>query len=839
MPGFIGRVGWLPLLVLVGQAVVEVPDAGAAQQRPAGLPFVANGGQWRPDVAFAMPGIAVVRDGSLRYRLPVGRRRVKLVETFVGGRAVPRAGVATRARVSRFVGDDPSRWQRDLPAYSSVALGDVWPGVGVEVVARTDAAEKTFTVASGADPGIVRIAVHGARRLTPRADGGLVVDTARGAALLTPPVAYQDVDGIRRAVQVAYDVRGRTYGFQVVDWDRSRPLVIDPILRATFAGGTENDRLTGVTVHSTSGEVIVAGTTRSSDLPGTAGGAQPNNASGNDDALVARYSPDLSTLLQATYFGGTGDEQYLTSVRVHPTSGDVYVVGTTASSDLPGVTVGTGGAGNGAQTMLSGSTDTYVVRLTASLQDVVQATYLGGSGIEDQSAFTIDAGSGELYVASRTIAATDFPGIAGGAQITPGGSDEASVARLSADLTTLHQSTWFGGTANDGALAVATHPTNGEVYLYGTTETMSALPGVAGGAIPTFVGSGGYVARFNAALTSLLQSTYLPNASATQMAFAPDGDVYVIGGAGSDVPATAGGAQPDSFGGGDAYVLRLDASLTSAVQGTYLGGGESEGATAIAVDAIGEVLIAGGTLSENLPGTIAAAQPTYGGGDGDVFVSRLSGDLTTLIRTTYYGGGSYEEPSAMALNPTTGAIYVVGSTDAATIPATDGAPQPTSGGDEDGFLVSISADLSDGTVATTTTTMGGGGTTTTTTTLPGDEECADLDPLEGLGCRLDALRDAVDAASGLGTLQAKLGARLGKAQAQFAKGETACDGGIVKKARKPIKKVGKLTGVVAKKLGSKKAVRTVEDTVRVPLQTAAAARRDEAKGLARTIACPP
>ncbi len=839
MARVIGRVGWLSLLVIVGQVGVEPADAGASVKRAvAGLPFVANGGQWPPDVAFSMPGIVVSRDGRLEYRLPVGRRRAKLVETFSDGRSTPRPGSAATARVSRFVGDDPARWQRDLPAYSSVALGDVWPGIAVEVVARPDAAEKTFTVASGADPGRVRVTVHGARRLMPRADGGLDVETPRGPALLTPPVAYQVVDGIRRPVQVAYDVRGRTYGFRVGDWDRTRPLVIDPILRATFAGGTEDDTLTGVAVHHTSGEVLVAGTTESTDLPGTAGGAQPNNASSNDDAFVARYSADLSTLLQATYFGGTGAELYLTSVRVHPTSGDVYVVGTTASSDLPGVTAATGGAGNGAQTMRSGSTDTFVARFTPSLQDLVQATYLGGSGTEDEAAFAIHPGSGEIYVASGTISAADFPGTAGGAQTMPGGSDEASVARLSADLATLHQATWFGGTANDGALAVATHPTSGEVYLYGTTETMSGLPGVAGGAIPTFVGSGGYLVRFNAALTSRLQTTYLPNASATQMAFAADGDVYVTGGAVDDVPATTGGFQPNSLGASDAYVLRLDASLTSAVQGTYLGGGESDGATGIVVDGIGEVIIMGSTLSEDLPGTANAAQTEFGGGFGDVFLARLSGDLTTLIRTTYYGGDATEEPAQMAVNPTSGAFYAVGYTDAATLPGTAGAPQPTAGGgNQDGFIVSVSADLSDGTVATTTTIGGGGGTTTTT--LPGGAACAGLPPLAGLGCRLDALRTAVGAESGLGALQAKLGAKLGKAQTQFARGEAACTGGVAKKAKKPIKKVGKLTGAVAKGLNSKKAKKTVDEAVRAPLQAAATALRDEAKGLAKTIVCPP
>jgi hypothetical protein len=301
---------------------------------------------------------------------------------------------------------------------------------------------------------------------------------------------------------------------------------------------------------------------------------------------------------------------------------------------------------------------------------------------------------------------------------------------------------------------------------------------------------------------------------------------------------TAGGFQPDSQGASDAYVLRLDASLTSAVQGTYLGGGESDGAYSIVVDGIGEVIIMGSTLSEDLPGTTNAAQTMFGGGFGDVFVARLSGDLTTLIRTTYYGGGETEEPADLAVHPTSGVIYVAGFVDGEPIPGTAGSAQPDWNGERDGFIVSISADLSDGTVATTTTTIGGGGGTTTTT-LPGGAACAGLPPLAGLGCRLDALRAAVAAESGLGALQAKLGAKLGKAQTQFAKGQTACTGGVAKKAKKPIKKVAKLSGAVAKGLNSKKARKTVDEAVRAPLQAAATALRDEAKGLAKTIVCPP
>src|SRR5262249_1487957 len=116
------------------------------------------------------------------------------------------------------------------------------------------------------------------------------------------------------------------------------------------------------------------------------------------------------------------------------------------------------------------------------------------------------------------------------------------------------------------------------------------------------------------------------------------GDVYVAGFADSlDFPGTTGGAQSVHSGGDrdDGFVARLNAALTSLDQATYLGGGGSDITGAIQAT-MSEVYGAGGTKSTNFPGTLGGAQSAFSG-TFDGFVARLDLDLTALDQATYVG----------------------------------------------------------------------------------------------------------------------------------------------------------------------------------------------------------
>ena len=736
-------------VVFVAGALALLPFAGACSpsRRPAppargevaarlngiAVPFVENAGQSDPRVAYyarTFSGTAfVTREGELVYALPAPPHRREaavardpgwtLTERFVGGHATPVAAEPAPTRLSVFVGNDPARWQSEVASYADVDLGTVWPDIAVTFRAYGKQVEKVFTVQPGATPETIRVRVAGAQALAVADDGGLMLRTGVGDVRLTPPVAYQEIDGTRRNVSAAYAVAGDEYGFRLAAYDPTRPVVIDPLLQATYLGGGNADAATAIDIAPTTGDIYVAGLTASIDFPGTEGGAQ-RLSGGQTDAFVARLNASLTTLEWATYLGGSVDDD-ATALAIEPTTGDVYVAGFTNSTDFPGTR-------GGAQSTRAPccTFDAFVARLNPTLTVLDQATYLGGSLGDTASALALAprAGGTEVYVAGTTLSA-NFPGIGlVSAQVVLRGTANAFIARLNAGLTALHQATYLGGSDVDVGTALAIAPTTGDVYVAGIA-TSADFPGTSGGAQDaTGGGDDAFVAWLNADLTMLEQATYLGGSNiddALALAIAPTtGAVYVTGESlSNDLPGTAGGAQSAPGGGGviptfDAFVARLDAGLTTLEQATYLGGiGEDAGLAVVIAPTTGDVYVAGETDSGDFPGTAGGAQGSRADPSGDAFVARLNADLTALDQATYVGGNSLDTAQALAIAPGTGDVYVAGQSLSTDFPGTGGGSQSATGGGDDAFVARLSADLSRTTTTTSTTT-----TSSTTTTQP-------------------------------------------------------------------------------------------------------------------------
>jgi uncharacterized repeat protein (TIGR02543 family) len=396
------------------------------------------------------------------------------------------------------------------------------------------------------------------------------------------------------------------------------------ILQATYLGGSNDDEAYALAIHPTTGEVYVAGHTKSFNFPNTIGGAQ-ENIGGNANGFVARLNPELTRILQATYLGGSGGD-IASALTIHPITGEVYIAGLTTSTNFPNTA-------GGAQTTYGGGGDAFVARLSRDLTKILQSTYLGEVGSDIAFALAIHPITGEVYVAGLT-GSRNFPGTAGGAQSSEGGNGDAFVARLNSNLTKILQSTYLGGRDNDFALDLVIHPTTGDVYLAGFTNSTD-FPNTTGGAQANKRGIvNGFVARLNRDLTRILQATYLGGGDydwVRVLAIHPaTGDVYVAGFTLSiNFPNTTGGAQARNNGGIDAFITRLNSDLTQILQSTYLGGNGEDKAFALAIHPrTGEVYVAGQTFSINFPNTIGGAQRSIGG-DGDAFVAKLTINLTS------------------------------------------------------------------------------------------------------------------------------------------------------------------------------------------------------------------
>ena len=431
---------------------------------------------------------------------------------------------------------------------------------------------------------------------------------------------------------------------------------------------------------------------------------------------VGSYDPSeeliIDPLLASTYLGGSDAEGgYCADAVALGPDGSVYVTGHTASDDFP-TTIG--------EPYHGGASDVFVSRFDRTLTNLLASTYLGGANEEQASCIAIDA-AGNVYVSGGTLS-TDFPTTLGAFDRTYGGGTagpyavpgDVFVTRLSADLSTLTASTYFGGAGFDYSRAIVTDGTT--VYITGATASSElATPGAfdetrtSGG---DWGGIDGYVAKFDASLSTLLSATYLggDGSDYCEDMVAAAAGVYVTGWTqSSDYPFTPT-AYDTSFAGGvyDAFVTGLDGSLGSLVGSTYLGGTSWDFGYAIAVDGAGNVYVTGhnaeaGTVT-TFPTTPGSFQPEYNGIGGagigdDAFVSKFDGTLSTLVASTMFGGTSWEYGTGLKWDAD-GYICVVGTTTSDDIPRHAGAFQYDYAGDDgsghsgEGFVSRLTDDLS-------------------------------------------------------------------------------------------------------------------------------------------------
>jgi hypothetical protein len=399
-------------------------------------------------------------------------------------------------------------------------------------------------------------------------------------------------------------------------------------------------------------------------------------------------------LSYSTYVGGSGSD-WAWGIAVDG-EGQAYVAGGTDSADFPV----TAGAFQPFQPVASSgnSWDAFIAKLSADGSSLVYATYLGGNSYDGAWGGIAVDGHGQAYVAGVT-GSDNFPVTAGAFQPMFGGRyNDAFVAKLSADGSSLVYATYLGGNDHDQANGIAVDEL-GQAYVAG--DTYSPDFPVTAGAFQT-VDRGGFVAKFSADGSSLIYSTYYLGGNggdgANGIAVDGSGQAYVTGWTDStNFPVTAEAFQPvfsSSDSGSyseDAFVVKLSADGSHLVYGTYLGGSGWDEATGIAVDENGQAYVAGWTDSTNFPVTAEAFQPVSG--YGDAFVAQLSADGSSLVYATYLGGNGADGATGIAVDGQ-GQANVVGITNSANFPVTADAFQLVVGGgayDTDAFVAQLSA----------------------------------------------------------------------------------------------------------------------------------------------------
>jgi hypothetical protein len=333
------------------------------------------------------------------------------------------------------------------------------------------------------------------------------------------------------------------------------------------------------------------------------------------------------------------------------------------------------------------------------IDPLLASTYIGGSDRDYAYALALDS-SGNVFVAGY-IDSYDYPTTPGAYDTSYNGVGDAFVSKLDNTLTSLLASTYIGGSSVDYAYALALD-SSGNVFVAGYTDSYD-YPTTPGAYDTSSNGVGdalgdAFVSKLDNTLTSLLASTYIGGSNYYDWAYAlaldSSGNVFVAGWTtSSDYPTTPGAYDTSYNGVSDGFVSKLNNTLTSLLASTYIGGSDVDWASALALDSSGNVFVAGHTDSYDYPTTPGAYDTSYNGVI-DVFVSKLNNTLTSLLASTYIGGGSdVDYAYALALD-SSGNVFVAGFTYSYDYPTTPGAYDTSFNGTIDAFVSKLDNDLS-------------------------------------------------------------------------------------------------------------------------------------------------
>jgi hypothetical protein len=627
------------------------------------------------------------------------------------------------------IGSDKSRWRTNIPQFSRVRYREIYDGVDLDFYGKQGRLEYDFDIAPGADYRQIELSFSGAKKLSIAKNGDLVVAVEGRELRFEAPVAYQPSSFVKNPVKANFVQRSDGgIGFEVADYDRTRALVIDPVLTfSTYFGGAGNESCTAIVkpaagfvphcpslVVDSAQRVYLAGATDNATgfPPATAGAPGSFGPGGSSDVFVARISASGTQLDFITFMGGTG-LNFPTGLGVD--SGfNLHIAGTTTAPNFPTTP-------SAFQTTATG-THAFVTKLDSTGSVQLYSTYLAGTGTDMTSGLAVD-NQGLDYVFGTTTSA-DFPVTPGALQDTAKATNQFFFSKINPTLSgqgSLQYSTFFGGstpgagTVSGGAIAVdSSTPPN--VYVAGAT-TFTDMPSLNAFQATEQGGVDVWAAKLNAPAANTQQ--YTPSfetyfgGSGDDFAYgvATDGtNTYVTGSTTSSnitIPSGVSAFQPSLKGGMDAFVAKFGVPpVTGTTQGavplayfTYLGGSASDAGLAIVPDpgtSNGDVRVTGFTDSSDFPATSNPVQGGFGG-MRDAFVARIftTGTTSSTMTTTntssatFLGGSGVDIGTGIAEDSALD-VYVAGETMSGNFPISAPAAatplQSTLNGGSDAFV---------------------------------------------------------------------------------------------------------------------------------------------------------
>ena len=546
-----------------------------------------------------------------------------------------------------FLGNDQDKWKTGIHPFSSVSYQQLYPGIEGLFKADNGHFAYDFIVAPNADPSLIKLRFEGTDGLR-IVDGKLQIQNSIKNIEESKPYTYQLINGEKREIACIYVLNGNTVSFSFPDgYDKSKELVIDPtVVFASFTGSSISNYGFSAT-YDDLGNAYGGGEIFGVGYPTTTGAFQMTFQGGSTDINITKFSSTGSTVIYATYLGGSnGDQPH--SMVVDP-AGNLVVTGVTNSANYP---VTTGAYDNS----FNGLLDLVVTKFNSTGTGLIGSTYMGGSGTDGGNMFPLsnnygDAFRGEvitddygnIYVAGNTQS-TNFPTVNATQAALNGGMDGV-VFKLNNTLSNLIWSTYLGGSDVDAAYVLSLSNTGSNVYVSGGTASTN-FPTTTGAYHTTYQGGtvDGFITRYvNGGSYGLLSGTYIGTNDYDQ-SYGVQVDkfngVYAMGQSAGPFPVV--GAVYSNPGSGQ-FVMKLDSTLNILQFSTVVGNGSNTtplSPTAFLVDSCLNIYFSGWGTTTGYPITTNTLFSTSDGSDFYFFT--LSPNAGSLLFGSYYGSSGWD-----------------------------------------------------------------------------------------------------------------------------------------------------------------------------------------------------
>ena len=490
-----------------------------------------------------------------------------------------------------------------------------------------------------------------------------------------------------------------TIRINTAEYDKTKELIIDPYIGATYYGGNQKEDGNSITTDGNN-NILITGRTGSNNFPvqNPGGGAFYQGTFGgglNPDAFILKFH-FIGARSWATYYGGNYWDEG-TSIATDGNN-NILITGNTSSSNFP---VHNPGGGAYFQGTNAGG-DVFILKFNSSGARQ-WATYYGGTALDHGRSITTD-GYNNILITGETWS-PNFPvhNPGGGAYFQGTNAGNYDVFILKFNLSGVRNwATYYGGISNDIGRSITTDGNN-NILITGSTRSSDFPVQNPGGAYyqgSQVSGYDAFILKFNSSGVRNWATYYGGNGDDEGTSIAIDEYNYILITGytlSSDFPVrTPGGGAyfQATHGGGsyeDIFILKFNQN-GARYWATYYGGNNQDKGYEIATDGSDNILVTGRTGSTNFPVQNPGAGAYFQGtksGNSDVFILKFNSSGVRFW-STYYGGNDWDFGTSITSDIGQN-IMVTGNTESTNFPLQNPGGfsyyQGTYGGNGDAFII--------------------------------------------------------------------------------------------------------------------------------------------------------